>query len=200
MTLLLALLLGVAPADEPAPKKKGFLSGIRYAVGGVLHVGAGATGTPFDGRFVFEPAAFELRSYFSRHVAWHTTLNVGRMVVPAVTGEPGRLDYDLHVAAHLPWDDHHEVVIGPGANIGYAFAGGYQRFAGSVRVGIDRHGPGRWTTVGVYLQPYVGVSRPSDAVPSALDAGVHLELAILAHLPKKGEKGGAPRPVRVGGP
>jgi hypothetical protein len=195
MMPLLLLLLASAHADDEAPPRRGFLSGLRYAVGGVVHVGAGSTGTPFEGRFVFEPAAFELRSYFSRHVAWHTTLNVGRMVVPAVTGAPGRLDYDLHVAVHLPWDDHHEIVVGPGANIGYAFAGGYQRFAGSVRLGVDRHGPGRWTTVGVYLQPWVGWSRADDTVPGAIDAGVHLELAVLAHLPKKGERGGAPRPT-----
>ncbi len=198
-TLLALALLGSPTAlaqDAPAPAKVSWFKGIRYGVGGVVQVGAGTVGAPWDVGPVIEPAAFELRSYFSRHVAWHTTLNLLRMVLPPAARGEGRLDYDLHVAAHIPWDDHHEVVIGPGASIGYTFGGTYGRFVGDARLGVDVHGPNRWVTWGMYLRPFVGTARRAgDDGPFRLEAGALAEVAVIAHIPKRGERG-APRPVR----
>ena len=79
--------------------------------------------------------------------------------------------------------------------IGYAFDGGYQRFTGDLRIGVDLHGPERWFTWGIYARPMVGWGRPSGAGPGDghLVMGGIVEVVWLAHLKRKGERG-SPRP------
>lgn len=187
--------LGLLPTAQAqdAPRSSWFKN-IRYGVGAGVQLGADTLGTPLGDSFVVEPANFEFRSYFTPNFAWHTSINVFRMVAPAVGGE-GRLDYDLHIAAHLPVDERTEVVIAPGASIGYAFDGGYQRFAGDFRIGVDLHDVSRWFTWGLYARPIIGWGRPSGGGPDDgyLVLGGLVEAVFIAHIRRKGERGQAVR-------
>ncbi|MCB9682385.1 MAG: hypothetical protein H6733_13035 [Alphaproteobacteria bacterium] len=186
--LALALIPGLARADDP-PRKGGFLSKMHYAVGLDLQVGADAMGSPSFPVIVLEPAGFEWRSYFTDRVAWHTTLNIYRMLEPAIARGEGRIDYDLHLGAHLPVAERREAVIAPGASVAYGFKPSrYQRFVGDIRLGVDLHGKQHKVTTSVLVRPYAGWAREPDAEKGRFVTGALVEMLLLFHLPKKADK------------
>lgn len=181
---MLLLALSVALAQEPAERASWF-SQIRYAVGVSSQLGGGTDGTVFGRHLAVEPLAFELRSFLWPRFAFHTTLNLGRMVAPAVNGD-GRIDYDCHLGGHIPVAPERTLVVAPGAAIAYSFTrSGYQRFMGDVRLGVDvEHG--RWTT-GFYLRPYAGWWREVGQERGQVGGGALLEVVNVFRVPKKGE-------------
>lgn len=195
LALLLALPLAAAAQDDTAPKKKkgGFLANMRYAIGVAGSAGGGIHRTVEEGHGLAEPFALEFRSYFTDKVAWHTTLNLWRMIWPAATRGQGRLDYDLHVGGHLPIAERTDVVIAPGASIAYAFNGDYERFVGDVRLGLDIHEHDARMTWGLYVRPFVGWLHDDPVYPAVgrigVTAGALAEVIVLYHIPKKGERG-----------
>ncbi|MCB9664093.1 MAG: hypothetical protein H6732_08255 [Alphaproteobacteria bacterium] len=195
---MLPLLLTAAlslPAHAEEPRKGSWFKDIRYEVGVGLQAGGGIVGTLDQSAFTLELAAFELRSFFTPKVAWHTTLNVQRMLTPAIAKGQGRLDYDLHVGGHLPVAPRTKVVVAPGASIAYGFAGStYQRFVGDVRVGLDLlEASERWS-VGVYLRPFVGWMQPEAVLPggtpsrAGVTAGALAEAVFMARIPTRAER------------
>lgn len=196
MHAILPLLLQTALAADPNPaqgedppsRKGGWFASIRYGVG--FAISAGATlDDPDDLHVIAEPFAFELRSFLAKRFAWHTTLNVGRMVAPALSSGDGRLDYDLHLAGHVPLTPTTEVVVAPGAGIAYSFGNsGYQRFVGDARLGVDLIArDGLWVT-GVYLRPFAGWAREVGATRGHVTGGVLLEVAGIAMIPKREDR------------
>lgn len=181
--MILAAWLSVAEAGES------WFSQIRYEVGLSTQLGAGADGSVFADHLIAEPLAFELRSFLWPSVAFHTTLNLGRMIAPALLGD-GRIDYDCHLGVHLPAARDLTLVVAPGAAIAYSFTGsGYQRIVGDVRLGLDTH-HGAWTS-GVYLRPYVGWYSPGDRGRAV--GGLVVEVVHVVAVPKRDR--GAPPPA-----
>jgi hypothetical protein len=186
--LALALLPRVASADPEAPRESWFRR-IRYGVGFAMQAGGGTDTTTFGPHLALEPAAFELRSFLAERFAFHTTLNVGRMVAAGVLQHDGRIDYDCHLGGHVPVAVDRTLVVAPGASIAYSFTkSGYQRFVGDVRLGLDLH-DGRFTT-GVYVRPYVGWNRDVGAEHGRVVGGALLEIVGIYMVPKKGERAG----------
>lgn len=173
--------------DEPAPRKKGVFSSLRYGIGFVTAVGIGTDGSMFGDNVVAEPVSFELRSFLHPMVAFHTTLNLSRMVYPAIRDGDGRIDYECHLVAHLPAGGNATAVIGPGIQNGYSVTGSrYQRIMGDLRMGVD-HRHGNWS-IGTYVRPYVGNYREVGEARGQLTGGVIAEIAAIWHVPKKGER------------
>jgi len=162
----------------------GWFSDIRYGVGLTATVGVGTHGAPTPGRLVVEPVSFELRSFLVPRFAFHTTLHLTRMALPALLREDGRIDYDLHLGAHLPLRRGPTLVLAPGASLAYSFTGSrYQRFTGNLRLGVDvPHGA--WT-LGVYLAPFVGHAREAWTRTAGLTAGAALQLSAIWTVPPK---------------
>lgn len=182
MITLLAAALAVA--DDAAPRR-GLFSQMHYGVGVVTELGVGTDATVFGERFVAEPLAFELRSFLTKQLAFHTTLNLTRMAAPALREGDGRIDYGCHFGAHLPLPRGPTVVIAPGAEIAYSFTGSrYQRIQGDVRLGLD-FARGDWVT-GVYLAPYAGWYRPVGEERGHVTGGVAIDLSMVYMVPKKG--------------
>lgn len=192
LALLLALSTPTVLAAEPPPKKNWFKR-IRYAVGVGAQAGGGVHVNPGTGTAVFEPLAFEFRSYFTDQFAWHTTLNIGRMIGPAIERRVGRLDYDLHVGAHLRIAPRTEIVVAPGASIGYGFAGSvWQRFVGDVRFGFDVLDDSTKFAWSIYIRPYFGWQRtdPTDGSQpvAGITGGAVSEITFVYRIPKKWER------------
>ena len=172
--------------DLSTPKKSWF-SQIHYGVGIETQLGGGTDGTVFGDHLVVEPLAFELRSFLWPRVAFHTTLNLGRMIAPAIESHDGRIDYDCHLAGHVPVSNKLTIVVAPGAAIAYSFTKSrYQRIMGDVRVGIDLP-HGHWTT-GFYLRPYVGWYREVGEDHGRVAGGGTLDVVTMFLVPRRGER------------
>lgn len=177
------LALGIALADEGAAHG-GVFSQLHYGVGVVTELGAGTDATVFGEHLVAEPLAFEWRSFLTRQLAFHTTLNLTRMAAPALRDGDGRIDYGCHFGAHLPLPHGPTVVVAPGAEIAYSFTGSrYQRIQGDARLGLD-FARGDWVT-GVYLVPYAGWYRPMGEDRGHVTGGVAVDLSMIYMVPKK---------------
>jgi hypothetical protein len=160
---------------------------MHYEVGFSAQEGAGTDSTGLFPHLVVEPAGFEWRSFLTDKVAFHTTLNVFRMVQPAIAHKDGRIDYDCHLAGHIPVAEGLRVVVGPGAAIAYSFTKSkYQRIVGDARIGLDMT-HGLWTT-GLYLRPYAGWYREMGVEHGHVVGGVVIDLVGVVRLPKKSER------------
>lgn len=179
----------VAPVEAPeAPVRRGGLfSKMHYEVGFSAQEGAGTDSTGLFPHLVVEPAAFEWRSFLTDEVAFHTTLNVFRMVQPAIEHKDGRIDYDCHLGAHIPVAEGVKLIVAPGAAIAYSFTHSrYQRIVGDARLGVDlTHG--LWTT-GLYVRPYGGWFREMGAERGRPVGGVVIDLVGVVRLPKKSDR------------
>jgi hypothetical protein len=181
-----ALPVDAVPA-EASPKKKGWFSSIRYGVGFGSSFGGGTDGTVFGRSLVVEPLTFELRSFLHPKVAFHTTLNLGRMIAPAIQSKDGRIDYGCHLGVHAPVGQKLTLVVAPGADIAYSFTHSrYQRIVGDVRLGLDVvHGA--WTT-GFYVRPYGGWWRDVGEEHGRAVGGALFEMVNVYIVPKKAKK------------
>ncbi len=174
-------------APEPAPKKESWFKRMHYEVGFSAQEGVGTDSTGLFPNLVVEPAAFEWRSFLTDKVAFHTTLNLFRMVEPAIALKDGRIDYDCHLGGHIPVADGLKVVVAPGAAIAYSFTKSkYQRIVGDARIGVDMT-HGLWTT-GLYLRPYAGWYREMGVEHGHVVGGVVIDLVGVVRLPKKSER------------
>lgn len=179
-----------AAEADVAPAKVGFFKQMHYEIGFSAQEGGGTDSTGLFPHLVVEPAGFELRSFLTPVWAFHTTLNVFRMVEPAVAHQDGRIDYDCHFGAHVPVADGVKLVVAPGAAIAYSFTHSrYQRIVGDARIGVDlTHG--LWTT-GLYLRPYAGWLRPLGEATGHVVGGVVIDFVGVVRIPKKGERAAA---------
>ena len=186
MLAVLTLWGGLAFADDPAPRQ-GWFGQIRYAVGVSTQLGGGTDGTVYGHGVVAEPVAFELRSFLWPRVAFHTTLDLTRMIAPAIATGDGRIDYDCHLGVHLPVRPDLTVVVAPGAAIAYSFTKSrYQRIMGDARIGVDLE-HGRWST-GFYLRPYAGWWREVGQAEGRPAGGVVVEMVNVFHVPTKADR------------
>lgn len=179
--------LPYAQESPSEARPQGWFQRITYGVGVSSQLGGGSDGTTFGRHVVAEPLAFQLRSFLTPRFAFHTTLNLGRMIAPAISDQDGRIDYDCHLAAHLPVSPDHTLVVAPGAALAYSLSGSrYQRFVGDVRLGVD-FGRDRWT-FGLYVRPHVGWWREVGAAEGEVVGGASLEVAHIYRVPKKGDR------------
>lgn len=189
---MVALLLSLSAfAQDPAEPRPSWFQQIRYAVGVSSQLGGGTDGTVFGRGVALEPVAFELRSFLWPRFAFHTTLNLGRMIVPAVTLRDGRIDYDCHLGGHVPLGERHTFVVAPGAAIAYSFTkSGYQRIVGDARLGVDfEHGA--WST-GLYVRPYGGWWRDVGEDQGRAVGGALFEIVNVVQVPKRSDRPAAP--------
>lgn len=169
------------------PKKESWFKRMHYEVGFSAQEGVGTDSTGLFPNLVVEPAALEWRSFLTDKVAFHTTLNIFRMVEPAIALKDGRIDYDCHLAGHIPVAEGLKVIVAPGAAIAYSFTKSrYQRIVGDARIGVDMT-HGLWTT-GLYLRPYAGWYREVGVEHGHVVGGVVIDLVGVVRLPKKGER------------
>ncbi len=174
-------------APAPPPKKQSWFKKMHYEVGFSAQEGVGTDSTGLFPNLVVESAAFEWRSFLTDKVAFHTTLNIFRMVEPAIALKDGRIDYDCHLAGHIPVADGLKVIVAPGAAIAYSFTKSkYQRIVGDARIGLDMT-HGLWTT-GLYLRPYAGWYREMGVEHGHVVGGVVIDLVGVVRLPKKSER------------
>lgn len=172
---------------DPPPKTEGWFKRMHYEVGFSAQEGGGTDSTGLFPHLVVEPAGFEWRSFLTDKVAFHTTLNIFRMVQPAVALKDGRIDYDCHLGGHIPLGDGLTFVVAPGAAIAYSFTKSrYQRIVGDARLGIDMT-HGLWTT-GLYLRPYAGWYREAGVEHGHPVGGLVVDFVGVVRLPKKGDR------------